>query len=74
MKHTTLITLLASAALAAGGCTKQEAPSTADGVGTLRIDTRPDITMTTRAQIEITPAPSAEEFALTITGTDYNRS
>lgn len=70
----TLITLLASTLLAAAGCTKVETSAATDGFGTLRIDMRPDVTMTTRSQIEITPAPEAGDFALTITGTDYNRS
>lgn len=73
MKHF-LIALLASAAVVAGGCSKDESPASADGYGTLRILCSPDAAITTRAEIATSPVPEAGEFALRITGTDYDRS
>ena len=65
------ILLLASAAVVAGGCAKNETPAGSEGYGTLRIDCRTDAMITTRAEIAVTPVPSAAELALTISGTDY---
>jgi len=66
-----LILLLAAAAVTAGGCAKNETPASGEGCGTLRIDCRTDALITTRAQIAVTPVPTAEELVLTISGTDY---
>ena len=68
-----LILLLASAALA-GGCSKSETAIEAEGYGTLQIRLEPDAMITTRAEIATSPVPSAEEFSLTISGTDYSQS
>ena len=69
-----LISLLASAAVMAGGCSKNESPAGGNGYGTLRIDCQPDALISTRADIAVTPVPEAGEFALSISGPDYNRS
>ena len=68
-----LILLLASAALA-GGCSKSETAIEAEGYGTLQLHLEPDAMITTRAEIATSPVPSAEEFSLTISGTDYSQS
>lgn len=69
-----LICLLASAALTAGGCSKQETPADGNGYGTLRIVSLSDPNITTRGEVETSPVPTAGEFALKITGTDCDRS
>ncbi len=69
-----LILLLASAAVAAGGCAKNETPADSDGYGTLRIDCRTDAMITTRAEIAVTPAPTAGELSLTISGTEFSKT
>lgn len=69
-----LILLLASAAVMAGGCSKEDSSASGDGYGTLRIVCQPDVTITTRAEIAVTPIPETGEFALTITGPEYDRS
>lgn len=69
-----VILLLASAAVAAGGCAKNETPADGNGYGTLRIDCRPDAMITTRAEIAVTPVPTAEELALTISGTEFSKT
>ena len=69
-----LILLLASAAVAAGGCAKNETPADSDGYGTLRIDCRPDAMITTRAEIAVTPVPDAGDLSLTISGTEFSKT
>ena len=69
-----LILLLASAAVAAGGCAKNETPADGSGYGTLRIDCRTDAMITTRAEIAVTPVPTAEELTLTISGTEFSKT
>ena len=69
-----LILLLASAAVAAGGCSKTETPADGDGYGMLRISCRPDAMITTRAEIAVTPVPTAAELSLTISGTEFSRT
>lgn len=69
-----LILLLASAAVAAGGCSENETPADSDGYGTLRIACRTDAMITTRAEIAVTPVPTAGEFALTISGTEFSKT
>ena len=69
-----LILLLASAAVAAGGCAKNETPADGSGYGTLRIDCRTDAMITTRAEIAVTPAPTAGELSLTISGTEFSKT
>lgn len=68
-----LILLLASAAVAAGGCAKNETP-TGDGYGTLRIACRTDAMITTRAEIAVTPVPDAGDLSLTISGTEFSKT
>ncbi len=68
------ILLLAAAAVAAGGCTKNETPASGEGCGTLRIDCRTDAMITTRAEIAVTPVPTAGELALTISGTEFSKT
>lgn len=62
------------AAVAAGGCTKNETPANGEGCGTLRIDCRTDAMITTRAEIAVTPVPTAGELALTISGTEFSKT
>lgn len=69
-----LFALLASAALMVGGCSKNESPATDEGFGTLRIRCTPDVGITTRAEVATSPVPATGEFALRITGTDYDHS
>lgn len=68
------ILLLAAAAVAAGGCAKNEAPAGNEGYGTLRIACSTDPSVATRAEIETGPVPATEEFSLTISGNDYLQS
>ena len=67
-----LILLLASAAVAAGGCSENETPADSDGYGTLRIACRTDAMITTRAEIAVTPVPDAGDLSLTISGTEFS--
>ena len=69
-----VILLLASAAVAAGGCAKNETPADGNGYGTLRIDCRPDAMITTRAEIAVTPVPDAGDLSLTISGTEFSKT
>lgn len=69
-----VILLLASAAVAAGGCAENETPADSDGYGTLRIACRTDAMITTRAEIAVTPVPTAGEFALTISGPEFSKT
>ena len=69
-----VILLLASAAVAAGGCAKNETPADGNGYGTLRIGCRTDAMITTRAEIAVTPVPTAGEFALTISGPEFSKT
>lgn len=69
-----LILLLASAAVAAGGCAKNETPADSDGYGTLRIACRTDAMITTRAEIAVTPVPDAGDLSLTISGTEFSKT
>lgn len=69
-----LILLLASAAVAAGGCSENETPADSDGYGTLRIACRTDAMITTRAEIAVTPVPDAGDLSLTISGTEFSRT
>lgn len=69
-----LFALLASATLVAGGCSKNESPAAGEGFGTLRIRCTPDAAITTRAEVATTPVPATDEFALRITGTDYDQA
>ena len=69
-----VILLLASAAVAAGGCSENETPADSDGYGTLRIGCRTDAMITTRAEIAVTPVPTAGEFALTISGPEFSKT
>lgn len=74
MKNT-LILLLATAAVAAGGCSKHETSPENDGYGTLHIAVASDAKISTRSEIEASAqVPSGDEFALTMTGTDYEQS
>ena len=68
-----LILLLASAAVAAGGCSENETPA-GDGYGTLRIACRTDAMITTRAEIAVTPVPDAGDLSLTISGTEFSKT
>ena len=68
-----LILLLASAAVAAGGCSENETPA-GDGYGTLRIACRTDAMITTRAEIAVTPVPDAGDLSLTIFGTEFSKT
>ena len=45
-----------------------------DGYGTLRIACRTDAMITTRAEIAVTPVPTAEELTLTISGTEFSKT
>lgn len=69
-----LIILLASAAIIAGGCSKNETPAGTADYGSMRILCNPDAMISTRSEIAVTPVPAAGEFALTITGDDYSHS
>lgn len=69
-----LILLLASAAVAAGGCSENETPADSDGYGTLRIACRTDAMITTRAEIAVTPVPNAGDLSLTISGTEFSKT
>lgn len=69
-----VILLLASAAVAAGGCAKNETPADSDGYGTLRIACRTDAMITTRAEIAVTPVPDAGDLSLTISGTEFSKT
>ena len=69
-----LILLLASAAVAAGGCSENETPADSDGYGTLRIACRTDAMITTRAEIAVTPVPDAGDLSLTISGTEFSKT
>lgn len=69
-----VILLLASAAVAAGGCSENETPADSDGYGTLRIDCRTDAMITTRAEIAVTPVPDAGDLSLTISGTEFSKT
>ena len=69
-----LILLLASAAVAAGGCSENETPAGSDGYGTLRIACRTDAMITTRAEIAVTPVPDAGDLSLTISGTEFSKT
>lgn len=69
-----LILLLASAAVAAGGCSENETPADSDGYGTLRIACRTDAIITTRAEIAVTPVPDAGDLSLTISGTEFSKT
>ena len=66
--------LLASAAVAAGGCSENETPADSDGYGTLRIACRTDAMITTRAEIAVTPVPDAGDLSLTISGTEFSKT
>lgn len=67
-----LIFLLFAALVA--GCSKTETGDQADGLGRLTLGVAADNRIATRAQTEAGPAPAAEEFALRITGEEYDRS
>lgn len=69
-----LILLLASAAVAAGGCSENETPADSDGYGTLHIACRTDAMITTRAEIAVTPVPDAGDLSLTISGTEFSKT
>lgn len=69
-----LILLLASAAVAAGGCSENETPADSDRYGTLRIACRTDAMITTRAEIAVTPVPDAGDLSLTISGTEFSKT
>lgn len=69
-----VILLLASAAVAAGGCAKNETPADGNGYGTLRIGCRTDAMITTRAEIAVTPVPDAGDLSLTISGTEFSKT
>lgn len=69
-----LILLLASAAVAAGGCSENETPADSDGYGTLRIACRTDAMITTRAEIAVTPVPDTGDLSLTISGTEFSKT
>ena len=69
-----VILLLASAAVAAGGCSENETPADSDGYGTLRIACRTDAMITTRAEIAVTPVPDAGDLSLTISGTEFSKT
>lgn len=62
------------AVLLAGGCSKSETSTETEGYGTLQIRLEPDAMISTRAEIATSPVPPAEEFSLTISGTDYSHS
>ena len=69
-----LLIILSAAALTAGaGCSNNEPAASARGYGRLELHCTPsnDIVagVSTRAEV-----PAGEEFALRITGTDYDRS
>lgn len=69
-----LFALLASAAVAAGGCSKNESPAAPQGSGTIRFAATPDVTLTTRSEVEATSRiPQSDEFSLRITGEGYDR-
>lgn len=76
-----LIWILASAALTAGGCSKENGPTDAEGVGTIRIACKADAGIDIDAGAATAgmtragaAAPAGEAFALRITGTDFDRS
>lgn len=69
-----VILLLASAAVAAGGCSENDTPADSDGYGTLRIACRTDAMITTRAEIAVTPVPDAGDLSLTISGTEFSKT
>ena len=69
-----LILLLASAAVAAGGCAKNETPADSTGYGTPRIACRTDAMIPTRAEIAVTPVPDAGDLSLTISGTEFSKT
>ncbi|WP_418992750.1 DUF4493 domain-containing protein [Alistipes sp.] len=68
------IALFASALLVAAGCSKTATEEGSDGCGRLALQAAADNRIATRAQVETGPAPSADEFALRITGDDYDRT
>lgn len=85
-----LILIFASAALAAGGCSKENGPTEGGEGGTIRIasltdasidaDAASDKSTTAKSVTAINPTrseafkPAVEAFALHITGTDFDRS
>ena len=75
-----LLYILASAAVAAGGCSeKKEAPA-GEGCGTIRIVCEADATIDAASTVPAQSAtraaakPAGEDFALRITGEDFDRS
>lgn len=70
-----LLYILASAAATLAGCSKSDGESDGtDGTGRLRLLGSADVQIETRAEVEISPAPAADELSLRITGTGYDRS
>ena len=75
-----LLYILASAAVAAGGCSeKKEAPA-GEGCGTIRIVCEADATIDAASTVPAQSAtraaakPTGEDFALRITGEDFDRT
>ena len=75
-----LISILASAAVAVAGCNETNETNAGGGCGTIRIACRTDLSIDAEAKAspkatrtEIT-APDGSEYALRITGTDFDRS
>lgn len=75
-----LISILASAAVAVAGCNETNETNAGGGCGTIRIACRTDLSIDAEAKAspkatrtEIT-APDGSEFALRITGADFDRS
>ncbi len=75
-----LLYILASAAVAAGGCSeKKEAPA-GEGCGTIRIVCEADATIDAASTVPAQSAtraaakPAGEDFALRITGEDFDRT
>lgn len=66
--------LFASALLLVAGCSKTETGDPADGFGRLTLGVAADNRIATRTLVETGPAPAAEEFALRITGQEYDRT
>lgn len=65
-----VITLLATALAGAAGCSKHEAAEPADEPGRIALSHRTDCDLDTRA----VSTPAAGDFALRITGPDYDRT
>ncbi|MFR9250626.1 MAG: hypothetical protein ACLVK4_12225 [Alistipes shahii] len=75
-----LISILASAAVAVAGCNETNETNAGGGCGTIRIACRTDLSIDAETKAspkatrtEIT-APDGDEFALRITGADFDRS